>query len=277
LTGKIDPKLFRGSGFAISGIGHMAILALGLIFAGANPFDVAPTEAITVDIVSPDEVETGSAKPAATPDVRQETAASFEPAAPALQLPPAPQSAPQATPPASPPTARQASAATQAAPSSPSFIPWLQLPPEAPPSAEPHEPNPADMFGMPLAMPDGRLGGSFNAPGIETPAIEKPNITDNIIAAFRKHLKTCSILPARVTAEARFTLRIQLNPDGTLTKGPENPHAIGNIQGAFEGGGGDLFMAAMAAVRQCQPYKMLPPDQYEEWKTLDFTFTRENF
>jgi hypothetical protein len=265
----IKPKLIMRSGFAISGIGHMAILTVGLIFAGANPFDVAPTTAITVDIVSPDEVETGSAKPAATAAETAETAPSFEPAA--AQPQPAPQSAPQATPPPSPPTTRQASAATQVAPSSPSFIPWPQPPAEPPPPAEPHESNPADMFGMPLALPGGMVGYEYL--GLAT---EKPDIADDAIAAFRKRLKTCSILPAGVAAEARVTLRIDLNPDGTLVKGPENPHAVGLIYGASVGAG-DLYTAAMAAVRKCQPYKMLPPDRYEEWKMLDFTFTRKNF
>jgi hypothetical protein len=276
LSWKIKPKLLLllGSGFAISCIGHMAILTSALIFAGANPFDVAPTEAITVDIVSPDEIETNSAKPAPTPAESAQPAPSFEPAAAPAQPQPEPQSAPQAPPPPSPPATRQASAATQAAPSSSSFTPWLQPPPEAPPPAEPHEPNPADMFGMPLALPGGMVGYEYSR--VEGVATEKPDITDDAIAAFRKHLKTCSIRPARVAAEARFTLRIDLNPDGTLVKSPENPHAVGLIQGVTVGAG-DLFNAAMAALRKCQPYKMMPPDRYEEWKTLDLTFTRENF
>jgi hypothetical protein len=265
LTWKIEPKLLRGSGFAISCVGHMAILAMALIFAGANPFDVAPTQAIMVDIVSPNEVQTGPDKPAAAPADTAETAPSFEPVA--AQPQPAPQSAPQATPPPSPPATRQAAAPTQAAPSPPSFIPWPQPPAEPPPP----ESNPGDMFAMPLALPGGMVG--YEYPGVAT---EKPDIADDAIAAFRKRLKTCSILPAGVAAEARFTLRIDLNPDGTLVKGPENPHAVGHIYGASVGAG-DLFMAAMAAVRKCQPYKMLPPDRYEEWKTLDLTFTRENF
>ena len=270
LTGKIEPKLFRGSGFAISCIGHMAILALGLIFAGANPFDVAPTAAIMVDIVSPSEVENGSIKPGAAPAGAAETLPSFEPAAPQPQ--PTPQSTPLATPPPNPGTTRQASAATQAATAPPSFVPWVQPPPEPPPPVEPRELNPADMFGMPLAMPDGRLGGSFDAP-----AIDKADISNDDIAAFHQHLKTCSKLPAGVTAEAKVTLRIHLNPDGTLTEGlDQNPHAVGTVYGVSAGGGA-LYVAAVAAVRKCQPYKMLPPDRYEEWKTLDFTFTRENF
>jgi len=62
-----------------------------------------------------------------------------------------------------------------------------------------------------------------------------------------------------------------------LTKGPDqNPHAVGTVYGVSVGGG-DLYTAAMAAVRKCQPYKMLPPDRYDEWKTLDLTFTKDNF
>jgi hypothetical protein len=248
----------------------MAIVTVGLIFAGANPFDSALPEAITVDIVSPNEVETRAGEPAAAPAVGQETAPSFEPPAPAPQ--PQPPSTPQATTLPGQRTMGQAAAPTQAVPSSPSLIPWLQPPPEAPPPAQTQELTPADMFGLPLTMPDGRLGGTFDAP-----AIERANIPNDNVAAFRKHLKTCSILPAGVTAEARVTLRIHLNPDGTLTTGlDQNPRAVGLVYGVPVGGG-DLYMAAVAAVRKCQPYNMLPPDQYDEWKTLDLTFTRENF
>jgi hypothetical protein len=38
-----------------------------------------------------------------------------------------------------------------------------------------------------------------------------------------------------------------------------------------------LRNSAAAALRRCQPYKMLPPDRYEEWKMLDITFTPQNF
>lgn len=271
MTGKVEPELFRGSGLAISCVGHMAILTIGLIFAGANPFDSAPADAISVEIVSPNEVETGSSNPATAVAGAPETAPSSEPAA--SESPPqrTPPSSPQATPPPNQPTTRQASAPTQAVPLSPSFMPSPQLPPEAPALAQPHELNPGDMFGMPLALPGGMVGYEHLGE-----ATDKLNVADDVIAAFRKHLKTCSILPAGVGAGAKVTLRIQLNPDGTLTRSPENPHAVGLVVGLSEGSG-PLFTAAIAAVRKCQPYKMLPPDQYEEWKTFDLTFTRANF
>jgi len=265
---EIEPKLFIGSGFAISCIGHMAILTLGLIFVGANPFDSAPVDPITVEIVSSHAVETGSGKPAA-PAGATETAPPFEPVAPASRPQPTPPSTPQATPPPDPPTARQALAPTQAGPSRPTFIPWLPPPPDPPPPAQPHEPNPADMFAMPLTMPDGSLGGNFDAP-----ATDKANIANDDIAAFRNHLKPSSTLPAAVntTDDVRAVLRIYLNPDGTLAAPPQPIR----IEGVSRGGGA-LYQSAVAALRKCQPYNMLPPDRYNEWKVFDLSFTPQNF
>ena len=247
----------------------MAILTIGLIFAGANPFVSAPVDAITVEIVSPNEVETGSGKPEIAPAGARETAPSFEPVAPGSQPQPAPPSTPQAAPPSDPSATPQALAPTQAAPSPPPFVQWSQPPPEPSPPAEPHERNAADMFAMPLAMPDGSLGGSFDAP-----AIDKPNIASDDITAFHNHLKRCSTLPAGVntTDDVKAVLRIYLKPDGTLAAPPQ---AI-RIEGVSRGGGA-LYQSAVAALRKCQPYNMLPPDKYNEWKVFDLSFTPQNF
>jgi hypothetical protein len=261
LSEKIEQELFRGSGFAISCIGHMAILALGLIFAGANPFDSAPVDAITVDIVSPNEVE-GLGEPGAGA-----TAPSFAPVAPASRAQPTPPSQPQATPPPDPRTMREAANASGVVASS--LMPWLQPPPEPPPPAEPHEPNAADMFGLPLTMPDGSLGGSFDAP-----ATDKANIASDDIAAFHNHLKSCATPPAGVnkTDDVKAVLRIFLKPDGTLAAPPQPIR----IEGVSKGGGA-LYQSAVAALRKCQPYNMLPPGKYNEWKVFDLSFTPQNF
>jgi hypothetical protein len=261
LSEKIEPKLFRGSGFAISCIGHMAILALGLIFAGANPFDSAPVDAITVDIVSPNEVE-GLGEPGAGA-----TTPAFAPVAPASRAQQVPPSQPQATPPLDPRTARQAADASPAVASS--SMPWLQPPPEPPPPAATREPSAADMFGLPLTMPDGSLGGSFDAP-----ATDKANIANDDIAAFHHHLKSCATPPAGVTKtdDVKAVLRIFLKPDGTLAAPPQPIR----IEGVSRGGGA-LYQSAVAALRKCQPYNMLPPDKYNEWKVFDLSFTPQNF
>jgi hypothetical protein len=125
------------------------------------------------------------------------------------------------------------------------------------------------MFGMPLTMPDGRLGGSFDAP-----AIDKANITNDDLAAFHNHLKTCSRLPSGIntTDDVKAILRISLKPDGTLAAPPQPIR----IEGVSRGGGA-LYQSVVAALRKCQPYTMLPPDKYNEWKVFDLSFTPQNF
>ena len=148
-------------------------------------------------------------------------------------------------------------------------MPWFKPLPEPPPPAETHELNPAEMFGMPLAMPDGKLGGSFDAP-----AIDKAGISSGDIAAFHDHLKACSRLPAGVSVadNVKAVLRIFLKPDGTLAAPPQPIR----IEGVSRGGG-ELYQSIVAALRKCQPYNMLPPDKYEEWKVFDLSFTPQSF
>jgi len=264
LTTMIEPKLLMRSGFAISFIGHAAILILALIFAHANPFDAVPAEAIAVDIVTPDEIEQAAEAPAQPP----ETTTAFEtptPAAPAAETGAA--ASPQPPP---PPTSRPnvERSAGQAQPQSQPTEP-VRPPQSPPPAAAPQEPNVADMFGLPLVLPDGRLGGGFDAP-----AIDRANVASDDIIAFHKHLKTCSTLPAGIntTDDVKAVLRIQLKPDGTLATPPQPIR----IEGVSRGGGA-LYQSAVAALRKCQPYNMLPPDRYNEWKILDLSFTPQNF
>ena len=39
----------------------------------------------------------------------------------------------------------------------------------------------------------------------------------------------------------------------------------------------ELLHSAIAGLKQCQPYKMLPADRYGEWKVLDLDFTPKDF
>jgi hypothetical protein len=99
--------------------------------------------------------------------------------------------------------------------------------------------------------------------------------TKGFITAFRDHLKTCSTLPAgvNVTDKAKVVLRIFLKPDGTLAARPQPIR----IEGVVRQGGGYMYEGIVAALRECQPYNMLPPDKYDEWKVFDISFTPHNF
>jgi len=273
------------AGFAISVVGHVAALLLGLLYAGANPFDPAPADAITVDIVTPDEMAQAAAE-APAPETAPDTfglsaqAAPFNllpPNAPPLAAqetpkPPPEQTPPQASPPAQrPDPPRNVRQAAVAPPSEPTHPP--PEPPQPPlmqspaPDAELGEHGFANVFGMPIMLPGGRLGGEFDAP-----AYDSANIGSEDRVAFRDHLKTCSKLPAALSPadRIRIVLRVSLKPDGTLAAAPFLIEASASAKGPM------LMASAINALRKCQPYTMLPADKYKEWKVLDLSFTPQD-
>jgi hypothetical protein len=282
------------SGLAISVIGHVVVLGAGLVFAGARPFDLVPVAAIAVDIVSQNDIDIAAAPtPPATPPATSPAPdnpyfigsgpAALWPAQggaappPAQSSPPPIQSSPPPAPkgPASNRNARQAAAkppapspaaAAQTAP--PQFA--LFDPPLASrePDAQRKTANFPDMFALPLALPDGSLGGAFDAP-----AIDSVEIGQDETAAFRDRLKTCASLPDTISPadKIRIVLRVSFMPDGTLASEPML------IEGSPSAKGLALKQSAIQALRQCQPYAMLPADKYKEWKVLDLSFTPQDF
>jgi hypothetical protein len=132
--------------------------------------------------------------------------------------------------------------------------------------------DPSGLFGMPMTMPDGTVGGRT----FDSQAVDRADVDNDVIAAFRSRLKTCSKLPAGVAPEVRVVVRLYLKPDGSLATGlPANPEMI-RVDGT-SAGGGLLWNNAAVALRKCQPYKMFPADRYQEWKMLDVTFTPQNY
>jgi len=149
--------------------------------------------------------------------------------------------------------------------------PLLPEPPSSPsPAVSAPDPAPhvfPNMFGMPVALPGGQLGGGFDAPAYDSANIGSDNQT-----AFRERLKTCSILPAGLSSEdkVRIVLRVSLNPDGTLASTPIVIEASASVKGPV------LMESAINALRKCQPYSMLPADKYKEWQVIDLSFTPQD-
>jgi hypothetical protein len=269
------------SAVGISVVGHVAVPGLGLMFAGANPLDAIPADAIAVDIVSPDEVS--SPDSSASNAVKAETPPSgdllsAEPVPPPSAVPTEAAPSPSPSPISPQPAPRGRTTAQQGAgqasakpqqreparppPFSPIPYPPSATPPVAPP--DPQQPNFTDMFGLPVALPDGQLGGGFDAP-----AYDSAKIAPDQTAAFLIHLKTCGSLPGTVSADdkVRIVLRVAFSPEGKLAGNPTLIEATASAKGPL------LMQSAIKALRQCQPYTMLPADRYEEWKVLDLTFT----
>ena len=293
-------------GLALSCIAHVVLLTPAVYFAGANAFNPAPADAITVDIVSPEEAGEAEKPQAAGGEAEKPQVAGGD-MAPSLTLSPQFSSGAKtvdmnagdartatAMPPAAPrPESKQpqsspaerplqqsaAQAAAQAQPANPGLSPaWLpqqfgqssEAEP-VPPPAPSGETDMSNVFAMPLILPNGQVGGKY-----DSQAVDRADISNDSAAAFRSHLKTCSALPPGVAPEVKVVLRVYLKPDGSLAGGlPQNPEPI-KVEGVSVGGGA-LFQRAVAALRKCQPFKMLPPDKYDEWKRLDLTFTPQNF
>jgi hypothetical protein len=265
-------------------------MLLALLFTGANPFDSEATEAIAVDIISPSEappapeISASSANESPEPPQPKFDVAALNMPAPPMPSPPRPQ--PEAKPAEVTKQAQQETRRSDATASSPvKGQEFGKAPP--PPSQGPppqmkgaatdggmggnqgteKQANVANMFSMPLALPDGRLGGAFDAPASETAKIERGSAD-----AFRDRIKSCAMLPAGVSPSDRVSLviRIALKPDGTLAGQPTLIEASASPKGPA------LLQSLFAGLAKCQPFNMLPADKYQEWRSLDIRFTPQD-
>jgi hypothetical protein len=293
----IASRLIVPLGLAVSCLAHLAFLGPAFLLSRGNPFDTPPAEAITVDIVPPEDDTPQPAPettaPAPAESASPEAADNPSPAAPsASQASPPSQSASNS--PAPRPARQEASqpeiskpetakpeapkqAASKPAPALQSALPlppppFTQQQPQPPAEPPPTPGDPAAVFAMPLTMPDGSVGGHT----FDSEAVDRANLDSDVVSAVRDHMKTCLKLPAGVSPEVKVVLRVYLKPDGSLVTGlPQNPEPV-KVEGVSLGGGA-LYQAAVAALRRCQPYRMLPTDRYGEWKRLDIPFTPRNF
>jgi hypothetical protein len=289
-TFMIGLKRFIRPDLVFSVIGHVGFLLLGLLFFGAGAERPVPPEAMTVEIVPPNEappfepphtetqvegtplestssgseVSSDSDKGSATAErPRPKTAApSLEQAAQSLSNPQRTASLAAPQPQAAPPEEPQPETQPQASePLLPPTAPKVEPQPHAEEAA--HQPKPSEMFAMPLALPGGRLGGGFDAPAAK-PAMLPHDDT----AAFRARVSSCSRLPAgMIDDKVKIVLRISFKRDGTLASQPElldsslSPDVL------------PLMQTAVNALQRCQPFTELPPDKYQKWRTMELIVT----
>ena len=167
-------------------------------------------------------------------------------------------------PPPSPPQA-----ATQQAAVQPQQAPTPQQPPpQAAPDYKTPEPDVTIKYGVMLGLPES--GGKAD---FDNEAFKAANVSKVDIAAFRRHLKTCSPMPDGVTPsdDVRVKLRVMFKPDGRLAAQPVLIAGSASVKGPA------LMQGAIAALTACQPYAMLPADKYDEWKILDLEFSPHDF
>jgi hypothetical protein len=263
-----------------SAIAHVSLLTLVLLFSEVHPFGAVTAEQIPVEIVTPQDLAERQAppepplaenkpaegQPEPAPAPQPDFSLLDEPAA-ATAPPPAAQPAPAAPP------QKQAALTTPRAAQPP-------LQPAAP-AYEPPEPDvsikyqvllglPPDLSPLPPAPAQARSKGDDN---FDAPATEAADIASTLIAEFRRHLKTCSKLPASLSGadDVKVKLRVFMTPDGRLAAEPILIEASASMKGPL------LMQGAIRALSACQPYAMLPVDRYGEWKVLDLSFTPQDF
>ena len=197
---------------------------------------------------------------------QREAAAQSQPPQPQAQQP---QPQPSQFPPQQPQPQSQAQPAPQPPPATPE-------PQAAPPAYLPPEPDVTVKYGVMLGLPPELPPEPKDAPkddGGDAKDTVSAKLPAEVIAALRRHLRSCSKLPAGVDPAdtVRIKLRTVFATDGTLARPPILIEAPPSAKGVA------IVKSATSALQACQPYKMLPPGLYEEWKVLDLAFSPRDF
>ena len=250
-------------------VAHLSVLALVVLFSKVHPFGAVTAEPIAVDIVTAREIEN---KPEPVDPPKEPTTDLSALAKPVADA------APPGSQPAAPvpePSRKQAALAAPqparpqaAASAAPAYVPpepdlsikyhvLLGLPPDLPVAPSQAAPPSGD-----------RPGDNFDAP-----ADKAADVASGLVAQFRRHLKTCSKLPASLTAsdDVKVKLRLFMTPAGRLASEPVLIEASASLKGPL------LMQGVIKALEACQPYAMLPADRYGEWKVIDLSFTPKDF
>jgi hypothetical protein len=262
-----------------SALAHLLLLALVFLFSEVHPFGAVTAEPIAVDIVAPQDLQKQDLPNQDLPnqDLPQmaDTEKKPEPVPPQLALD-KPAAASAAAPAAQPqaPARPQKQAALAASRAPPPQPPQATTPV---PAYKPPEPDltvkynvllglPADIIPAP---PSGDKGGD----NFDAPANRAADVASSVVAEFRRHLRTCSKLPASLKGsdDVKVRLRVLMTPQGKLAAEPILIEASASAKGPL------LMQSAISALEACQPYGMLPVDRYGEWKVLDLSFTPQDF
>jgi outer membrane biosynthesis protein TonB len=282
------------TGVTISSIGHAAVLAWSVLAFAANPNEAKPVTAMPVDIISASELSqmTAGAKKALqleTPKPLVEKLA--EPKPPedpvakvaateikaATDVPPVPAVKPptpaQKTP-AEPKRDLIAEALKKDAAKKPEPKKAEAKAPALP--KEQTQPQPKFDPRKVEALLDKRVpqrlaatGDTLNSvPSLGTPSTFAAQLSQSELDGLRARLAQLWNPPAGASNpdELVVLVRIQLGPDGRLTAPPM----------VLSRGQSPLYVAArdgaVRAVFRGQPFDMLRPEHYEQWKDIEITF-----
>ena len=276
---------------AISAGLHAAVLLWATLSFSGKSFDVTPAESLPVDFISEKDFSemTKGVKDAPKVETRkplvekkaEEPPKPIEEAKPKVTEKKELQAAKEPTPPPEPQPPKPDSIAEklkqQDEPKQTKTEPQ-PLPPKKPPQ----KPQPKFEPDKIAALLDKRDPQRNAATGVEanaTPSLgtatgAAAQLSQSEIDALRARLMALWNPPVGMqdASQTQVTIRIRFRKDGTLAVGPQ----------VITSGSGAQFNAmrdsAVRAVFVGQPYTMLRPEHYEQWKEIDFTFdTKQMF
>ena len=277
----MDLRRIIPSDITASAIAHLSLLTLILLFSEVHPFGAVTAEQIPVEIVTPQDLAEKQAPPDEPPPKKARTGATPQPdfsAPTSLRMPLH----------LCRPHRRRLRRGRRSRLRSPLRVrlsrrPVAQPPPQpAAPGYKPPEPDLSIKYQVLLGLPPDLPPAPPPAPAqardkgddnFDAPATEAADIASTLIAAFRRHLKTCLKLPASLSRDddVEVKLRVWMAPEGKLAAEPILIEVSASMKGPL------LMQGAIRALQACQPYAMLPADRYGEWKVLDLSFTPQDF
>jgi colicin import membrane protein len=275
---------------AISAGLHAAVLLWATLSFSGKSFDVTPAESLPVDFISEKDFSEMTKGVKDAPKVEtpkplvekksEEPPKPIEEAKPKITEKKELQAAKEATPQPEPPPKPDPIAEKLKQPDEPKQT--KAEPQPLPPKKPPQKPQPKFDADKIAALLDKRDPQRNAATGVEANAT--PSLGTATGSAAQLSQSEIDALRARPTAlrnppvgmqdasQTQVTIRIRFRKDGTLAVGPQ----------VITSGSGAQFNAmrdsAVRAVFVGQPYTMLRPEHYDQWKEIDFTFdTKQMF
>jgi len=290
------------TGLAISALVHAALLVWGLLSFAARPLEAKPNDAMPVDIISDKQfsditkgVKNGAKDKPPTPlaekvgdpkpiddssakltEKKELNAAKAEasPPPPAAEQPPSQTRLDKKEPPKVDPiaeTLKKEEAKKKAEERAKAKA--AQQPPKPQPQFDPTKI---------AALLDKREPQRMASTGEElspTPSLGKSDgraaqLSQSEIDALRKRLGECWNPPAGAAngGQLKVVLRVLFKPDATVATPPQLVAATASPFGPA------MAESAKRAILTCQPFTMLRPDHYQQWKDIEITFDpREMF
>jgi len=109
-----------------------------------------------------------------------------------------------------------------------------------------------------------------NSPSLGAPtAPADAQLSQSEIDALRERIRECWSPPAGVDANSNLyvALRVMFKPDGSLAQPPVV------VAGSASAAGPALAESGKRALLQCQPFTMLKPEHYAQWKDITVNFS----